>query len=88
MLSHEDHLVHARAHQDPRGARAPAHPRACSLRDRLSRGVSDAVLPPQAVKTLTGAQYEMRLARMVKKLPGGIFTLLHNANRRRQHGLN
>jgi hypothetical protein len=40
------------------------------------------------VKTLTGAQYEMRLARMVKKLPGGIFTLLHNANRRRQHGLN
>jgi len=23
---------------------------------------------------------------MVKNIPGGIFTMMHNANRRRQHG--
>ena len=32
------------------------------------------------------APFDIRLTKMVKNIPGGIFTLLHNANRRRQHG--
>ncbi|KAJ1493448.1 hypothetical protein T484DRAFT_1929332 [Baffinella frigidus] len=41
----------------------------------------------QAVKILSKSTFEIRLAKMVKAIPGGIVTLLHNANRRRQHGL-
>jgi hypothetical protein len=40
----------------------------------------------QAVKILYKARFEIKLTKMVKSIPGGIFTLLHNANRRRQHG--
>ena len=40
----------------------------------------------QAVKQLKGLNFEVRLTKMVKNIPGGIFTMMHNANRRRQHG--
>jgi len=40
----------------------------------------------QAIKILYKASFEIKLTKMIKNIPGGVFTLLHNANRRRQHG--
>jgi hypothetical protein len=40
----------------------------------------------QAIKILRKAAFEIKLTKMLKNIPGGIFTMLHNANRRRQHG--
>mmetsp|Transcript_51303 Transcript_51303/g.127739 ORF Transcript_51303/g.127739 Transcript_51303/m.127739 type:complete len:275 (+) Transcript_51303:47-871(+) len=40
----------------------------------------------QAAKQLKGFPFEVRLTKMVKNIPGGVFTMMHNANRRRQHG--
>ena len=53
------------------------------LFDALSAQVIAAI---QAVKQLKGLNFEVRLTKMVKNIPGGIFTMMHNANRRRQHG--
>ena len=41
----------------------------------------------QAIKILRKATFEIKLTKMLKNIPGGVFTLLHNANRRRQHGM-
>lgn len=48
--------------------------------------IAQVIAAIQAVKQLKGLSFEVRLTKMVKNIPGGIFTMMHNANRRRQHG--
>jgi len=52
----------------------------------LFRRSAQVIAAIQAVKQLKGLNFEVRLTKMVKNIPGGIFTMMHNANRRRQHG--
>ena len=40
----------------------------------------------QAIKILYQTKFEIKLTKMIKEIPGGVLALLHNANRRRQHG--
>ena len=40
----------------------------------------------QAMKILRKANFEIKLTKMLKSIPGGVLAYLHNANRRRQHG--
>jgi hypothetical protein len=40
----------------------------------------------QAIKILNKAKFQIKLTKMIKDIPGGLLTILHNANRRRQHG--
>jgi len=46
----------------------------------------EVVAAMQAARQLGGFRFEVRLTKMVKNIPGGVFTMMHNANRRRQHG--
>ena len=70
--------MHARTH-----ARTHARLHAHTLTHEPSHAHT---LAGQAIKILYKASFEIKLTKMIKNIPGGVFTLLHNANRRRQHG--